>query len=309
MARSSIAADRAVESSAAPGRLAPRLVLASEALREDLAPLEPGSRAAPGVISGVALALALLAIGLRPGGADGATASSITFAAAGATAALASLPLSYPVRGVAVSVVGAGLLLLGAGAGGPLAGLRVGSTLGVEVWRILAVALLPGALLFRARYRAYPRARIVLGAALVAAAPFALCRGLVLLDSAAALADRARAAVDVAIILSGLFGFMGADTTAGGAVWAALVLGVLSSDIALRGLDTAVGLSHWREHAAAAIGTAAAATLTATGGYHLLASWLAGDAQRAARAVGDGGPRGSAGRAGGPREAAGSGRA
>jgi hypothetical protein len=286
MAHSSIAADRTETAGAASERPPPGLVLASEALREDLAPIEPGRGSGRVVTGGVALALVLLGVAMRQGVGPVApenTSSSIAFAAAGIAVALACLPFSYTVRAVAVALLGGALMALGVVAAGPLASLRLGSTLGVELTRLLALAALPGALLFRARYRAYPRARLVLGVALLAALPFAIGRAGVFLDSASDLVDRAGAAVDVAVILSGLFGFMGADTTAGGAVWAALVLGVLSADIALRELDAPAGLTHWMAHSATAIGAACAGILAAMGEYHLLAAGLGRDARRMAK--------------------------
>lgn len=286
MAPSSIAADRTQPADAASERPPPRLVLASEALHEDLAPIEPGGGAGRVVIGGVALALGLLGVAMRQGVGPVApenSTSSVTFAAAGTAAALACLPFSYALRATAVVVLGLGLMALGAGGAGPLTSIRLGSSLLVELTRLLALAALPGALLFRGRYRAYPRARLVLGLALVAALPFAMTRAAAFLDPAANLADRAGAAVDVAVILSGLFGFMGADTTAGGAVWAALVLGVLPADIALRELGAPVGLTHWLAHAATAVATACAGTLAAVGEYHLLAAGLGRDARRIAK--------------------------
>jgi hypothetical protein len=174
-------------------------------------------------------------------------------------------------------------MVLGADSIGPLAGLRLGSTMQLELTRLLVLATLPGALLFRARYRGYPRARLVLGLALVAATPFALTRGLIAASSAASLLDRVAAGVDLAVILAGLFGFMGADTTGGGSVWASLVILFLSLDIFLRELGTPESLALWEEHAATAIAAACAATMAAVGGYQLLAAYLARDARRLMR--------------------------
>src|SRR5260221_12561466 len=237
MAHSSIAADREGPSDASTARPPPVLVLASEALREDMAPLEPDRRVGRWVLGGVAVALGLLGIAMRYGVGDpktGTTPASFTLAAAGAAGALAGLPFSYLVRATAILALGTALMLLGAAASGPLAGLRIGSSLPPELARLLALAVLPGALLFRARYRAYPKARVVLGLALIAAAPFAVSRGFVFASPRPSPAEEATAAADVAVILSGFFGFMGADTTGGGSVGASLWLGGLSSDIAVR---------------------------------------------------------------------------
>jgi hypothetical protein len=286
MAHRSIAAETAEggpETDRPPPR---RLVLASEALREDMAPLEPDRRVGRHIVGGVAIALALLGIPLRQGAERailGDTAASLAFAAAGAAAALASLPFSYPIRAAAIFILGAALMLLGADASGPLAGLRIGSSVQLELTRLVVLATLPGALLFRARYRGYPRARVVLGLALVAAAPFAISRGLVAADPTGTVVDRVAAGIDFAVILAGLFGFMGADTTGGGSVWASLVIGCLSLDIVLRELGSAAGMRLWAEHTTTAVATACAAILTSVGAYHLLAARLAWDARRLIR--------------------------
>jgi hypothetical protein len=261
-------------------------VLASEALREDMAPLEPDRRVGRQVIGGVALALALLGIPLRQGAERalvGDTAASLSFASAGAAAGFALLPFSYPIRALAIFALGIVLMLLGADSAGPLAGLRFGSTMELELTRLLVLATLPGALLFRARYRGYPRARLVLGLAMLAAAPFAISRGLIAADSAATVLDRVAAGIDLAVILAGLFGFMGADTTGGGSVWASLVIGILSLDIVLRELGSTRGMANWAEHATTAVAAACAATLASVGAYHLLAARLAWDARRLMR--------------------------
>jgi hypothetical protein len=286
MAHRSIAADPADPKQSETDRPPPRLVLASEALREDMAPLEPDRRVGQQITGGIALALALVGIVLRQHverALVGDTAASLTFAAAGAAAAIALLPFSYTVRALAVLGLGVVLMLLGADSAGPLAGLRIGSTTELEVTRLVVLATLPGALLFRARYRGYPRARIVLGLALFAAAPFAISRGMVAADSAATVLDRVAAGVDLAVILAGLFGFMGADTTGGGTVWASLVILFLSLDIFLRELGTPTSLGLWAEHAVTAVAAACAATLASVGVYHLLAARLASDARRLMR--------------------------
>jgi len=286
MAHRSIAANTAETKRSETDRPPPRLVLASEALREDMAPLEPDRGLGRQAIGGTALALALLGVVLRQHAERalvGDTAASLSFAAAGAAAALACLPFSYSVRAVAIFAVGVALMAFGADSIGPLAGLRLGSTMGLEVTRLLVLASLPGALLFRARYRGYPRARLVLGLSLIAAAPFAISRGLVAASSAASLVDRVAAGMDLAVILAGLFGFMGADTTGGGSVWASLVIFFLSLDIFLRELGTPESVALWAEHAATAVAAACAATMASVGGYQLLAAHLARDARRLMR--------------------------
>jgi hypothetical protein len=279
MAQASIAPAR-TESASESSRPPPRLVLASEALREDLAPVEPGRRSCRWALGGISLALALLGLALHGSSGVLGGASGVTFAAAAASAGLAGAPVSYSLRAVSIGALGALLMLLGLEAQGPLAGLRLGSTFSLEASRLVALTVLPGALLFRAHYRAYPVARWVLGAALLATAPFLVNRCISAFAPGAAVLDRAAALLNGAVVLAGFFGFMGADTTAGGSVWAALVLGILCSDILTRGLT---GEAHWLALGGAAIGTACATTLAALAVYHLLAARLCGDAQQNAK--------------------------
>src|SRR5882672_10772202 len=85
------------------GRPTPRLVLASEALRDDVAPREPGARAARFIVGGIACSFALLGLAMRLG-ADATrtgSGSSVAFAAAGAAAGLAALPFPYSIRAIA----------------------------------------------------------------------------------------------------------------------------------------------------------------------------------------------------------------
>jgi hypothetical protein len=236
------------------------------------------------VTIGIAVALAFLGLAMRLGHDPTAGAASIAIGAAGAAGALAVLPFSYTMRACAIAALGVLLMALGLQGSGPLAVGRVGGG-GSELARLLSLATLPGALLFRARYRAYPRARLVLGIALLASAPFAISQILVAADSASPLLDRGSAALDLAIILSGLFGFMGEDTTAGGSVWASLVLALLPANIAVRAFDT-VASGAWVRPVGAAIGTGCAATLAAVGLFHLLASWFGSDARRLVRKKG-----------------------
>src|SRR5690349_2779618 len=109
MARSSVAIHHPTSAGRKQARQHPKLVLASEALKEDIAPLEPGRGAGRLGIGGVALALLLLGLAMRFGvgrGALPANASSVTFAAAGAALAVAALPFSYPIRAGAAAVLG-----------------------------------------------------------------------------------------------------------------------------------------------------------------------------------------------------------
>jgi hypothetical protein len=261
----------------------PRLVLASEALREDLAPHEPDRSSARWAAASAGLLLAVLAVAVRLGfGPSGSHAASIGFAAAGAAVALSLLPFSYSVRAGAFS--GLGLLLMGLGLEGvgPLDGLGGPVRAAEDVARLVTLSTLPAALLFRARYRAYRRARLVLAGALLLAAPFAVIRSISALSEAAGPLEGAAALLVLAVLLAGLSGFMGEHTTAGGVVWAVLILTVLPADVALRELSAAPGTPDWL-HLRTAIGTAAAGLLVAVGTYQVLAGRLGADARRIAQ--------------------------
>ncbi len=259
-------------------------VLASEVLREEVAPIEPGRGSARGAMLGLALALGLLGLGLRLGlGVPGVRldASTLSFSAAGAIAAVALLPFPYALRAGMSVLLGGALFALGLRGAGPLAGLEMDGGVLQDVARVVAVTLLPAALLFRARYRAYRRARVVLAVALLFSLPFVLLQGSLLLDADGPLLLRGAAAVTVVAVLTGLLGFMGEATTGGGSIWAALLLGVASIEIALRELSPLAGPDTGLcTYPATALGFFVAATLIGIGLFQLLAAGLAGDARR-----------------------------
>jgi hypothetical protein len=124
----------------------------------------------------------------------------------------------------------------------------------------------------------------VLLVALASSLPFAVGRALAVVDPAQSVTLRAGAACDVIILLSSLFGFMGDYTTGGSSVWAALVIAVLSGNVALRQLEPIrypdIGLL---THLATALSVACAATLVAIGFFHLLSARLARDARHRAK--------------------------
>jgi len=281
MARSGVAIDPGLGAARGGEQPPPKLVLASEALKEDLAPIEPGRGAGRLAVAGVALSLALLGVAIRLGAGRGglpSDASSVTFAAAGAALSLSALPFSYSIRAAAAAALGFVLIVLGIDDVGPLVVARSTSDLA----RLVALVALPGALLFRARYRAYRRARWVLVTALVVSLPFAIGRAETVLNSADPAVLRAGAALDIAIVLSGLFGFMGNYTTGGTSVWAALVIAILSGNVALRQLEPGAFEARRLLMLAEALSTACAATLVTVGVFHLLSARLARDARRRA---------------------------
>src|SRR5512139_737566 len=153
MADGSVASNATPTPREEPARPPPRIVLASEALREDVAPLEPGEQVGCRVVQLAALSLLLLGVAIRfePGATN--SAASWAFAMAFVAFSLSALPLSYVHRALTLAAVGSAALWLGLGGVGLLYDITQGSTLEREALRLLTLWILPPALLFRARYR------------------------------------------------------------------------------------------------------------------------------------------------------------
>ncbi len=264
-------------------------VLASEVLREELAPIEPGRTAARFWLGAIALTLALLGFAFQAGlGSPEARvlAPNIAYSAAGALCALALLPFPYALRAGTALVVGLALFVLGVRGAGPLAGLAIDGAVARDVARFVAMTLLPAALIFRARYRAFRTARRVLLLALLACLPFVGMQVIPVLDAASPLIARASHVLSVLAVTCGLFGFMDERTTGGGSLSAGLVLGTLSLEIASRELTPLAGAeSGPLGYPATAVALGATATLAALGCYQLLAAYFAQEARKSGHSV------------------------
>jgi hypothetical protein len=261
----------------------PRPVLASEALREDLAPLEPGRTASRVGGCGLAVAFLGIAIALRAGlGGGTPNAASIAFAAAAATGVGSALPLSYLARAAVGATVGLAVALLGLRGVGPLGLLALAqvSTPVAEFSRVLAATAVPAALLFRAHYRAYRRGHVLLGLAIACSVPFAMHALHTALWSTE-LAERTGALLAIGAIVSGLFGFFGAATPRLTAWWAELLTVCVAADVGLRELYAAPPpLAGPLPHLLTAVGFVAAASPLAVGLFQALAALYARDARR-----------------------------
>ncbi len=262
----------------------PKPLLASEVLRDELAPVEPARRAVRVWLLVVAAMLVLLGLAFRHGvgmPAQRLDSATLSFSAAGAFAALALLPFPYALRAGVAFLLGAALMALGFRSSGPLAGIAVDGSLLENLARLVAMTALPAALLFRAHYRAYRRARVLLAWALVLALPLVVFQVLLAINNDAPLSARIAAGADIAVVGCSLLGFMGEGTTGAGTVWASLVLMVLPLQVGLRQLTP---LAHadtgWLTYPATAVGILAAAILTSLGLFQLLAAALAADARR-----------------------------
>ncbi|MCC6521788.1 MAG: hypothetical protein IT373_03930 [Polyangiaceae bacterium] len=204
-------------------------LLASQALIEDLAPEEPLKRGARWWCLGVGAAVAPL--GAQPFVEDGTpSASGIVTLCYGATALLAgALPLGYRLR----AAVMLGLAVLGALLGtlrlGPAQALGDAAA-GWGVLHAIAGVALPGALLFRARYRAYGHARRILAVGLALAGPFAVYMA-VTIAKADDSATRIAAVVALLAVGVSLLGFMGSETTGAGSYLAAAVIAAITATL------------------------------------------------------------------------------
>lgn len=280
---------------AQPATDTPKPLLASEVLREELAPIEPARGACRVWQLGIAAALAVLGLAMRWGiglPVEQHGGAVIAFSAAGAVATLAVLPFPYALRAGVAVLLGVVLVALGFRGAGPLAGLTVDGGLLRHAARLLVVAVLPAALMLRARYRAYRRVRAVLAAALVLALPFVALEALLALDAGAATLPRVAAGVSIAAVCSALFGFMGEGTTGAGSVWAAVILLVLPAEVALRQLTPLADAdSGTLTYAATAVAVLCAGLLASLGLFQLMAAVFAPGARRAALPLGA--PRGS----------------
>jgi len=218
-------------------------VLASDMLREEVAPIAPAQRAIRIWLGMLALAFALAAaasmLGLEarmPGGLEGTWATAIVAAIA------AVIPAPYVARASLAAVAGLVPLVLGALGRGPLAAIGFEGP-ARSLTGVALVTLLPGALLFRARYRAFGAARWILGFALLLAAPALFFLGHGALESRVDLVTCVCDAAVVVASLAALGGFMGEETTGGcnGVAVLIIVIHALRVPVvALSGLAAAV---------------------------------------------------------------------
>jgi hypothetical protein len=254
-------------------------ILASEALREELAPLEPGQVGLRMWLAGLGLSLLASGLAVRLGYLAGALEHERVAYVSGALVVLAVL-VPYRARGVLVGLTGLALLGLGLAGRGPL-GMVVApevTSFGGELTRMLAAAVLPGALLFRSRYRAYRGARIALIVGLVLTVP-AVVHALMVLGSGPLLA-RLTAGTVVLSVLASCIGFMGSGTTGASTAWAITLLVAFGIDVGARAGWMQASLGDRVAQVHAGVVFTAACALVAIGLFKVLASTLAVDARR-----------------------------
>jgi hypothetical protein len=256
-------------------------VLASDILREEVAPRAPARTMIRVWLWAFAAACALSAIAARFGFGPHTTNVFEGSLAVAILAALgAAVPAPYAGRAFAAVLTGLALLVLGAMDRGPLAPIGHAGVLQATAG-LLLVTSLPATLFFRARYRAFREARLVLTVALVASLP-ALAFGILgAADGTAPVAVRIADTLVAASALTGLFGYMGAETTGGCDRWAGVVLVVYAARIAVNIvpelLDPAGAGDSYGQwgYVTASAGALAASTLTAVGLFQILALFFA----------------------------------
>lgn len=256
-----------------------RPVLASEALRDDVAPVEPGRVAARWFCGGYALLLAAFGVESLRHEPDRWLRWAPPLALAILAVLAAALPVRYVERARAMAVLGALTAFVGIGGGG--LELRRGGEgdLAHGALRLLAGSWLPATLLFRAHYRAFAGARWLLAAGLLGALPAA---GLDVAAIVRAQGVGPRELVAMAlpvVVLASSVGFMGAQTTAAGNALAPAVVAALAAEVFVSAAHawTLRGVFH---AALPAVAFAAAAGTLAVGLSQILAHRFSDEARK-----------------------------
>jgi hypothetical protein len=268
--------------SAAPSRpaLIKPPVLASDILREEVAPIAPGQRAVRIWLSALAAAFVLVAIATRFGfGPPSPSVFSGSLATAVVALIAAVLPAPYAARACLAVTAGLVPLALGALGEGPLA--AIGHEGGLSAMAGLAlVTLLPGALFFRGRYRAFRAARIILAAAMATALPAMILLGLGTLSDGGELVTRIFDGAALAASLTAFFGFMGDETTGGCTGWGILLIVIHAARLGIHTLGTESELYGPWGFVVGATGEFVAAALIAFAVFQLLAVAFAREARK-----------------------------
>jgi len=267
-----------------PIAIAPRVpikppVLASDILREEVAPMAPAQRLVRMWLVGFALAFVAVGVASRMGfGPPSPNVLTGSLATAVVALLAALLPAPYAARASLAVIAGLVPLALGAMAEGPLA--AVGYEGGLWATASLAlVTLLPGALLFRARYRAFRAARVILAITLLLSAPAMVG----LAEGAMGDGDLIPRLAHGAALLAALMafcGFMGEETTGGCARWALLVIFTHAAHLALQTLGKGREMYGPWGFVVGAIGEFVAAALVSFAVFQLLAVAFAREARK-----------------------------
>ncbi len=242
-------------------------MLASEALKDELAPVEPLRAQARAWC--VAAGAVFAALGFAPRWTP-AGKPVVELCAGAAAVAVGLAPMSYRLRAALMVSVAAAVGLLGVLGVGPASAMAYS----VGEWGLLhmiAVAALPAALLFRSRYRAYAGARAILAAALALALP--LLSYCALAIDGAPLAVQITSALAIVAVGFSLVGFMGSETTVAGDYLAGAIIAAVVAQV---GAVTVGKLQPanpqvWISMLASAASFGGAAAVSAIGLFQLLA--------------------------------------
>ena len=278
-----MAPDPADEAEEAAPSSPPKPLLASEALREDLAPREPLGGAARAWCG--ALGAVFVGFGVEPfvEANTPMTTAYASFGIGAATIATGALPLGYTLRAALMVAAALACGILGMFDLGPA--MALGHVVGPwGAFHLVAAIALPAALLFRARYRAYGPARVILAIALALALPFVVHEA-VLIAGAEMMSVRIAAGVAIAAVALGAFGFTGSETAGAGGYIAALAVASIGATIAVPvlavllepgegGLPGVAEVSALAWPMASVVAFWAATVLGALGAFQLLAAKL-----------------------------------
>jgi len=254
-------------------------VLASDILREEVAPIAPAQRAVRIWLVGFAMAFALVAVASRLGfGPPSRNVFNGSLATAVVALLAALLPAPYAARASLAIIAGLVPLALGAMGEGPLAAVGFQGHLAGAAGLVL-ITLLPGALFFRARYRAFRAARVILAVTLLLSLPAMV--GLVL----GAIADgeivpRIMGGATLLATLTAFFGFMGEETTGGCGRWALLIILVHATRLGVQTLGQGSGVYGQWGFVIGAAGEFAAAAIVSFALFQLLAVAFAREARK-----------------------------
>jgi hypothetical protein len=256
-------------------------LLASEALMEDLAPVEPARRDARTWCAAFGACLLLVGtlplLQLVPGG----LRAALPWLVNGSIAVVASFTrVTYRQRAVAMLVLGflSGLAALRMG-DGVLLHAADGAPWGLA--RFLTAVGIPAALLFRARYRAYAGARVFLATALAVSLPFVAHTVIRLVHGGTSLLVGVGSVVALLVVAASLTGFMGAETTGAGAYVGPATLVVIAAELGARGIAReGTGLAAVIASLSGAFAFGVASCLAALGIFQVLAWRFAADARR-----------------------------
>ncbi len=250
-------------------------ILASDILREEVAPLAPASAAMRHWILALGVGFALLGAasfeGFVPAGYLAVSASLVTSGAA----ALAWIgPVPYAARAGLATLAGLVPLVLGAEQKGPLALLGLEGPVQGGAGLVL-VTLLPAALFFRAQYRAFRAARGFLVVALALAVPSVLFLGRGAIAGDTSLLLRIADVIVITAVLASFAGFLGPETTGACMLWGAVLLVAAPARHLVASVLGGAGASRLGPSAALAMGHGLAGTVVSLGLYQLLAATLA----------------------------------